>query len=387
MTTLTTRIAMAAALTALTLVAWSPAVAQSNQAVLEELQQQLAETRQELSEMQQQLGELKRQKSSSRSVTRSRSRSDSQNRLRPPQAPVAPTAPPAPPAVRTREGNSLFVSRAPRPMVGVVLHNRVRDKGVKLAAVTPDAPADKAGLKAGDQLIRLNDQDLTRSGAAGLAYKMLKDAQEGDEFHFVYLRDGEQRSALVTAEIIEPATIFSFNDSNSANSIFTGNPMEFELFSNNMKMDLDQLKTWAKDRRDFSIRLNDGRWRNFAGPWVGGDDGPVVWNLALGWASLQMAELNPSLAEYFGVEEGVLIINSALEDADLEGGDVITEIDGEAVSSPADAMRILTRFSDHESVNLSVMRHGETLAVAVDTPTAAPADFSFEYRYTTSDDQ
>ncbi|MFK7958504.1 MAG: PDZ domain-containing protein [Lysobacterales bacterium] len=387
MTTLRNRMALAAALSVSAVILWSPASAQSNEAMLEELREQLAETRRELSEMQQQLGELKSNERVSRSNSRSVTTTNSQNRPRPPRAVIAPNAPQAPPAVRTRKGNSLFVSRAPRPMIGVVLHNRVRDKGVKLAAVTPDAPADKAGLKAGDELISLNDRDLTGSRAAALAYKMLDDMEEGDEYTFVYRRDGEEKTAIVTAEIIEPATTFSFNESDQANGIFSGNPMRFDLFSDGMRMDLDQLKDWAESRRDTSVRLNDGRWRNLTGPWMGGENGPVVWNLALGWASLQMAQLNPSLAEYFGVEEGVLIIDSALENADLKGGDVITEIDGEPVTSPGDAMRVLTRFSDDESVNFSLMRHGEALMVTIDTPSAAPGDFSFGYHYSSREDQ
>ncbi|MEM6936785.1 MAG: PDZ domain-containing protein, partial [Pseudomonadota bacterium] len=155
----------------------------------------------------------------------------------------------------------------------------------------------------------------------------------------------------------------------------------FDFGENNLQIDTEALKEWAEKRRDWAVQLNDGRWRQFADNFPGQNNGPVVWNLAMGWSSLKLAELNESLGEYFGVDEGVLVISSGLAAADLKGGDVITQVDGTPVTTPGEAMRILTRFDEQESINMTLVRHGATMEVELETPAAGPGDFSFGYWY------
>lgn len=363
----------ALALLALLTLPTGAVLAQTDEASISELREQLAETRRELSEIRRQLDG---------------------SSLRAPRPPEPAQAPPPPPGqsrnrsiIRSTDGNSLFLSRSSRPMIGVVLHNVSRDKGVRLAAVTPQSPADQAGLKAGDVLLSLNGEDLTGKNAAKLAYQLLDDMEEGDTYEFTYQRDGQQSTTIVEAALIEPAMSFSFGGGPGPSSgIFNGQDMRLDLDTSNFRLDMEELKAWAEHQRDRAIELNNGRWRNFSRYSIGGDDGPVVWNLAMGWSSLQLAELNPALAEYFGVEGGVLIIDSAIADADLRGGDVITHVEGKAVTTPSDTMRILTGFDENQSVLLTLVRHGEIMELPVQTPSAGADAFSFGYRYSTKDD-
>ncbi|MEM7709113.1 MAG: PDZ domain-containing protein [Pseudomonadota bacterium] len=335
------------------------AAAQADREELRDLRDQLAETRRELSDLQRRLNEL--------SVA---------DRRAMPRAPQ-------PPNIFNSQGggNSLFVSRGERPMIGVVLRSEDRGRGVKLAGVTPDGAADKAGLEADDVLLTLNDEDLTGRGGVELAYDLLDDMEEGDRYRFTYRRDGEEKNAVVEAELTSPSLSFNFSGNGQRPSVgYLGSgDFAFDFGENNLQIDTEALKEWAEKRRDWAVQLNDGRWRQFADNFPGQNNGPVVWNLAMGWSSLKLAELNESLGEYFGVDEGVLVISSGLASADLKGGDVITQVDGTPVTTPGEAMRILTRFDEQESINMTLVRHGATMDVELETPAAGPGDFSFGY--------
>jgi serine protease Do len=77
--------------------------------------------------------------------------------------------------------------------------------------------------------------------------------------------------------------------------------------------------------------------------------------------------LNTQLAEFFGVKEGVLVRavtkGSAADSAGLKAGDVITKVDGQAVSSP----RSITPFlrNSGKNVTLTVVRNHKELTLNV----------------------
>ncbi len=68
------------------------------------------------------------------------------------------------------------------------------ESGVKVAYVTPDSPADKAGLRKGDIIVQLN---YTRVADLKEYSNELKGYNAGDELTMVYLRDGEEGRAQV----------------------------------------------------------------------------------------------------------------------------------------------------------------------------------------------
>ena len=88
--------------------------------------------------------------------------------------------------------------------------------------------------------------------------------------------------------------------------------------------------------------------------------GPLGNEQRLGVALLPLSE---QLAAYFGVKSGVLIAEvlpaSPAARANLKPGDVITEINGQRVLSPADVMVMLRRTDQPGPVDLTLTRERE----------------------------
>jgi S1-C subfamily serine protease len=92
---------------------------------------------------------------------------------------------------------------------------------------------------------------------------------------------------------------------------------------------------------------------------------------------VSVTSLNKQLGDYFGVAEGKgllvesVVENSAAAKAGLKAGDVIVEIDGEAVSRQMDLTRALNKKTEGD-VNLTVIRNKQRQNVRV-TPEKSQA--------------
>ena len=80
---------------------------------------------------------------------------------------------------------------------------------------------------------------------------------------------------------------------------------------------------------------------------------------------VNVQELSPQLADYFGVDNGVLVSTvdeeSAAADAGLQAGDVITSVDGRAVDDSGTLRRRLSAIDGGEEVSIGVTRAGREL--------------------------
>ena len=259
-----------------------------------------------------------------------------------------------------------LVFRDQRPMVGVVFGASRDLSGVRLAGITPGGAADKAGLKSGDVVVAINGQPLAGGNAVPQAYRLLEDMQVGDRFEFtVRGDDGAERTVVLEAEMLTPQVViagtfdfpyaFDFSDT------------DFNL--DNLRVDLE--------------RLRDG----MAGPVIAGlgnIDDLNVWTLGWQWSGLELARMNPGLGRYFGTEQGALVLETQLDDADLLAGDVIVAVNSEPVTSPKDAMRQLRSAPAGEPVKMAVVRDGRTVDIEVTAPERRGEDFF--YRFETSRD-
>ena len=84
---------------------------------------------------------------------------------------------------------------------------------------------------------------------------------------------------------------------------------------------------------------------------------------------IESEALNPQLAEFFGVKEGVLVrsvsANSIGEKAGFKAGDVIIKVDGQKVVSPKEISSILQESRAKKTLPITVIRHQKELVLNI----------------------
>ena len=116
------------------------------------------------------------------------------------------------------------------------------------------------------------------------------------------------------------------------------------LHTDSLRVHLDSLR-WAAPVRE--------------GVWVGSGEGiAVIGSRAI--AGAELTELNPELGEYFGAEDGVLVVRvpagTPAARAGLLAGDVIVEVNGRTVDDVSSLRRQISRTGSGEPIRLQVLR-------------------------------
>jgi hypothetical protein len=207
------------------------------------------------------------------------------------------------------------------------------DFGVFVTGVTPNGPAATAGVEVGDTIVSINDVELarlagTRSPTAAL-FGQIGTVAPGEDVKLRILRGGDYRDVVVKAG--EGALRQPF--------LFTGPE---RLYAG----------------RDLSavVRLN---------PW-----GPLTINGQ--WSDIELVSLTPALGEYFGVDEGLLVVRAGrAAELGFRDGDVIIDLAGRMPQSPEHALRILGSFEPGESLQAGIMRQRNRQSIAIRVPAAS----------------
>jgi len=88
-----------------------------------------------------------------------------------------------------------------------------------------------------------------------------------------------------------------------------------------------------------------------------------------GWLGVYIEDISPTLAEKFGVKEGVLITrvmpNSPAQKGGLKSGDIIVEYDGKPVKNVSDLQLKVINTKPGEVVKITVVRNGEKKVLSV----------------------
>jgi hypothetical protein len=241
-------------------------------------------------------------------------------------------------------------------------------RGALVQSVTRDGPADDAGIEEGDVITRVDghglldaldadterDFDLDRSVPVQRLLAILRDVEPDQEVEVHYEREGETRTTTVEARELGAWTGFG-----AVGSGWRQGEMADRMRALGDRMrgfhfegpeGSDALRLWADSTGSRGMRV-------LSSP----DVGVYVFG---GRRGLDLIELKPGLASYFGVDGGVLVAEVDEDSAlGLEPGDVVLAVGDRDVEGPEHLRRILRSYQDDEPITFRIMRHEREMSV------------------------
>jgi serine protease Do len=205
------------------------------------------------------------------------------------------------------------------------------DTGVEVVRLTEGSPAEQAGLKVGDILLTYNGENILGGQQLG---RLVSETPTGTRLKIKYWRDGKLQTCVVkTAAPPSPPVDFPYG---------------------------------AKDFSDQLNRLHLSMPMDIPTPLL-------IWrNRFLG---IVCEPLEPQLADYFGVKEGVLVRfvekGSPAYAAGIRSGDVLTSIGSHTVANPRDVTACIRSQGGSNSVSMSLVRNHKPMKLSV-TPAEYP---------------
>jgi serine protease Do len=236
-------------------------------------------------------------------------------------------------------------------------------RGVGITQVVKDSPAEKAGLKKDDVILRFEGDSVTSTRKLN---RLVSEVAPDQTVRLAISRGGSEQEVTVT--------IGKRNESMNAFNHLEG----MEGFK-----DLEGLKGLDKLKEFRGVMPpGDQVWK-----WEGEGPGKDGMLFAFGnqrRIGVSTTQLSKQLADYFGVADGKgVLVTSVADDspaakAGLRAGDVITAIDGEKVEGAGDVARGINKKKDGD-VTLTVVRNKNQRTITVTpkddpmpTPGAAP---------------
>ncbi len=271
--------------------------------------------------------------------------------------------------------------------VMVELRNGVSNVNMTVTEVVPGSPAERAGIKRGDRIVRIDGRPISAERFEGLSTSV----EVGDTLRLtVTSGDRERDHVLIAAP--RPAQ-YSGTDplQRFGRSVFItpDSARRFtRIFMDSMRISLDSMFSdslflrhmpGVRFRAPFDLQfdmLKGGSVFRFFGDSLGSDvrlrilrsgdmfDFPHIEMLGMrSVAGAEFEPINPGLARAVKVSEGLLVLNVApgtpAARAGLEAGDVLTRVDGRAVAAVADFRSALSGGGE-APLKLEVIRDGKS---------------------------
>ena len=262
-------------------------------------------------------------------------------------SPATPPEPPDEPMVNTfslfTDGGYLGVYAENISRENMAKYRMSQPRGVGITQVVQGSPAEKAGLKKDDVILRLDGENIT---SVRKLNRLISEIAPDQSVRVTVSRGGAEQELT--------ATVGKRNNFGMAHDLFSGNPNVWKFGGNP--------KAWKFDG-PFIEKFEFGE----------GDNGDFTFVMSGRRIGVSTMQLNKQLADYFGVTGGKgVLVTAVTEDgpaakAGVKAGDVITAIDGEAVDSPGDISRVIGRRKDG-AVTLTVIRNKSQQTIQV-TPT------------------
>jgi serine protease Do len=229
--------------------------------------------------------------------------------------------------------------------------------GVRIEDVDQDSPAAKAGLREGDIVV---DVDGDRVRSARQFSRLIQETPEGRSVALGIVRDGKRQTVSVTPE----SRAFTFD-------------MDADRIGRDVARGLREIEPRLRELeprlREIEPRLREFRF-----------DGPFSFDLDMmprmtsprGRLGVQLNELSPQLADYFGAADGGVLVSSvtrdsAAEKAGIKAGDVITSVNGDRVRGTDDFIDELRGVTSGE-VTIGIIRDKKASSVKATIENARP---------------
>jgi hypothetical protein len=232
-------------------------------------------------------------------------------------------------------------------------------EGALVLDVMEGGPAEEAGLRAGDVITAIDgaslvastgagneaDFDLDRSVPVQRLLALTQELEPGESVEVEYVRDDRQQTTTVDVEDL-------------------AGRWGQEVTVRAPEWDVDrfraQMRGLADGARSYRLRVAPRSEMHFFG-----DSAPQVFSGGELYAGgLELAEVNPGLGEYFGTDEGVLVIEAGRGSRlGLEAGDVVLRIGSRSVTSPERFHRVLASYGDDEDIDFHILRDGSESVV------------------------
>jgi serine protease Do len=205
--------------------------------------------------------------------------------------------------------------------------NLKEERGVEVSSLAEDGPAAKAGIKQGDVVLEFNGQPV--EGTAQFQ-RLVRETPVGRQVRITVWRSGGRQTVTATVGENKQTTVFG-----SAG---------------------DGAWTFSMPRIQPMPNIEIPRFQM------------TLQNPMLGIVG-ESLEREDQLAEFFGVQDGVLVRSvkkgSAAEKAGIKAGDVITKVDDSKVISSAEITRVLRGLKSKKTFGLTVVRNRKEMPLTV----------------------
>ncbi len=261
-----------------------------------------------------------------------------------------------------------YITDPDRALIGVVL--AAEERGARIEALTPDSPAERAGLRNGDVITAIDGKPLTATDARGKlaeARERLADLKDGQEVRLAYERDGKPGKELRISAQRRAAQSWPrliAGDEDGVTRIEIDRQIRDGMAQARVEMRRAQAEA-ARAGIEAKHALSEAEQARLS---AGLARLEALRDIRPGW-DLNLTALNDDLGRYFGTDRGVLVLSAGADAFDgLKAGDVIRKVDGRTVARPEEALRALRDQATGSEVVLDVLRERKSLALKVKVP-------------------
>jgi S1-C subfamily serine protease len=262
-----------------------------------------------------------------------------------------------------------YLADSRRGMFGMAVTNS--GGGLRVDAVTPGGPAERAGLRSGDTITRIDGKAVGAHGESALWH-----AEAGKPIALTVDRGGRVHELHVTPERLQASDWQAIARQAQLAADQATAQVRSPEFQKQIQQSVeeamksaeaaragaDAARTQAEAAREgaAAARVAAGKARERA--WIALRSAP--------WFGLNLAPLNPGLGSYFGTDRGALVLSrDDKQFPELQPGDVITAVGGQPVARPEDATRALRDATKDKTVAVALRRHGKPVTLTVAVPT------------------